>query len=154
MRKSESGGIIKGTLILSISTLVVKFLGLIFKIPIASYLGDEGMGYFNSAYTVFSFFYLICTAGVPKAIMILEGRNREGGAESIRRIKTALLFFGGFGFLCAVFLALFSAPLADFVGSSASKFTLLAVAPSVIFVALGEGVAIYGLLISILILFG
>ena len=68
MKQKGSGGIFRGTLLLSVSTLLIKVLGVIYKIPLASYLGDEGMGYFNSAYTVYAFFYLVCTAGVPKAV--------------------------------------------------------------------------------------
>ena len=66
-KNSEKGGIftgmIGGALSLTVSAVVVKIIGLIYKIPISSILGDEGMGYFNSAYTVYAFFYLLCTAG-------------------------------------------------------------------------------------------
>ena len=46
-------------------------------------LGDEGMGYFNSAYTVYSFFYIIAIAGIPKAISILCAKASDGEAKSI-----------------------------------------------------------------------
>ena len=65
------GGVVGGALSLTLSNLTVKILGLIYKIPLSYLLTDEGMGYFNSAYTVFGLFYLLCTAGVPKGVMIL-----------------------------------------------------------------------------------
>ena len=38
-----------GVLLLTLSTVLVKLIGLFYKIPMLSYLGTEGMGYFNSA---------------------------------------------------------------------------------------------------------
>jgi O-antigen/teichoic acid export membrane protein len=67
----RKNGIIDGAISLTLSTMVVKVLGLIYKIPLSHLLSDEGMGYFNSAYTVFALFYLLCTSGVPKAVMII-----------------------------------------------------------------------------------
>ena len=61
--RDVSQGIISGAVSLTVATLIVKILGVLYKIPLANILGDEGMGYFNSAYTVYSFFYLLCTAG-------------------------------------------------------------------------------------------
>ena len=60
LRKKETliNDILSGAFSLSLSTIIVKILGLIYKIPLAGILGDEGMGFFNSAYTVYSFFYI------------------------------------------------------------------------------------------------
>lgn len=135
--KENKEGMLKGTFVLMVSTLIVKFLGVVFKIPLASFLGEEGMGYFNSAYTVFSFFYLICTAGVPKAIMILESRENKKTEANQDRIKIALWCFGLFGFITSVILFLLSPLFAKLVGSDLSKFTLAVIAPSIFFVAMG-----------------
>ena len=40
---------------LSISAIIVKIIGVAFKIPLTYILGDTGMGYFNSAYTIYGF---------------------------------------------------------------------------------------------------
>ena len=131
-------GILGGTLSLTVSTVMVKLLGLIYKIPLASILGDEGMGYFNSAYTVYSFFYLLCTAGVPKAIMLLiseeDGKGRE---ESQYKIMTvAAVSFGALGVMITLAFALLSGSLSHLIGSSAARFGMIAIAPSIIFVSL------------------
>ena len=69
--KQKSNTLISGAAWLALSTIILKIIGLIYKIPLSYMLGDEGMGYFNSAYTVYVFFYVIGTAGIPKAISIL-----------------------------------------------------------------------------------
>ncbi len=134
--KPPANGIIGGTVSLTISTIIVKLLGVIYKVPLARILGEEGMGYFNSAYTVYAFFYLLCTAGVPKAIMILisEAKAKDGGEEKI--VNTGMRFFlllGGAVSLTFIFL---SAPLSRLIGSSSSRATMLAIAPSIIFISL------------------
>ncbi len=136
--KAIGEGVIKGTLFLTLSTLVVKFLGVIYKIPLSNYLGDEGMGYFNSAYTVFSFFYIICTAGVPKAVMLLTGEARIGKSrkEEERIMKYSLLAFFVLGSFVTLLL-IFTAPyLSALIGSRKATATIITVSPSILFVSL------------------
>lgn len=137
-KREASGGIIGGALSLTVSTVIVKILGLIYKIPISNFLGDEGMGYFNSAYTVYAFFYLLCTAGVPKAIMILvseaKAKGRAVDERNIVRVASLVFLILG-GIVTAVFI-LFSAPLSRFIGNSGARATMIAIAPSIIFISL------------------
>ena len=72
-----------GVVVLALSTFIVKIIGLFYKIPMMAYLGAEGMGYFNSAYTVYTFFYIIGSAGIPKAVSILCAKVNESEAKSI-----------------------------------------------------------------------
>ena len=87
--------LVGGAFSLTLSTIIVKILGLIYKIPLSSLLGDEGMGYFNSAYTVYAFFYLLCTAGVPKAVMILisEAKAKGKDIEADKVVRVASVMF-------------------------------------------------------------
>ncbi len=135
MQKSK---IISGTLSLTISTVIVKILGLIYKIPLANILGDEGMGYFNSAYTVYTFFFLLCTAGVPKAVMILvsEAKALQNPKSEERIIKTASSAFLVLGIIITVLFILLAVPLSKLIGSSKSAATMIAIAPSIIFISL------------------
>lgn len=138
-KENALNGIIGGTLSLTISAIIVKFIGLIYKIPIASLLGDEGMGYFNSAYTVYAFFYLFCTAGVPKAIMILvsEAKTRGRGAEENKILRVALTLFLSIGSILTVILILFSRPIASLIGNNNSYFAMIGIAPSILLVSVG-----------------
>lgn len=131
-------GFIGGTFSLTLSAIIVKFIGLIYKIPICSMLGDEGMGYFNSAYTVYAFFYLLCTAGVPKAVMILISRAKAEGnsidEERIFRVASRLFFIIG-GVITIVFL-LFSGPISVLIGNRGAFLSMLSIAPSIVLVSL------------------
>ncbi len=130
--------IIKGTFSLTLSTVIVKMLGLIYKIPLAALLGDEGMGYFNSAYTVYAFFYLICTAGVPKAVMILTSEARATGEEGLERkiVRVSGRAFLIFGLAVSMAFIIMADPLAKMIGNSKAAFTMIAIAPSIAFISL------------------
>ncbi len=137
-KEKIKNGVIEGTISLTIATVTVKVLGAIYKIPISNILGEEGMGYFNSAYTVYSFFYLLCTAGVPKAIMILIGREyKESANQNERKIlQTAITFYSVLGSIISIIFLVFSKQLAQLIGSHDSYKTMLAIAPSIIFVSI------------------
>lgn len=128
--------LIGGALLLTFSGIIVKLLGLIYKVPLSYILSDEGMGYFNSAYTVYTFFYIICTAGVPKAISILVSEaESEGNISGVRKIYiTAFNLFFIFGILItAVFF--FCAPyISNLIGNKDAILTMLSIAPSIMFV--------------------
>ena len=52
---------------MTVSNLTVKAAGLLFKIPLTALIGETGMGYFNSAYTLFTWLYMLSAAGLPAA---------------------------------------------------------------------------------------
>ena len=129
--KIKSNPMISGALMLTVTTLLVKIFGLIYKVPLSYILSDEGMGYFNSAYSVYSFFYVISTAGVPKAISILTARDeKEQGT-----VKSALSAFLILGLILSFSFFAFSKSFAILIGSEKSYLAMLAISPSVLFVA-------------------
>ena len=58
---TEARGFVSGVLLLSLSTALVKVIGLAFKIPMLALLGADGMGYFNSAYEIYA---LLCVIAI------------------------------------------------------------------------------------------
>ena len=136
VKNKEKNIIIEGAISLTIATVIVKILGAIYKIPISYVLGEEGMGYFNSAYTVYSLFYLLCTAGVPKSIMILCGEFEVEDKKIKSIISTALIFFSIIGLAISILFAILAYPLSNFIGSPNAYFAMLFISPSIFFSAI------------------
>ncbi len=138
--ESKKKSVLSGAVMLTVSALVVKILGLIYKIPLARFLGEEGMGYFNSAYTVYTCFYIIVSAGVPKAITILLARSSIKGNPSDERkiLNTAMKLFFTVGLSLTLLLSVLAGPLSDLIANKGSLYSILAIAPSVLFVAIGS----------------
>lgn len=132
--QGNNGDFLSGVLILSVSAIVVKIIGLIYKIPMLRLLGSEGMGYFNSAYEIYALFCTVSTAGLPVAmsVMISRCRGREGAEERIFKVSLRLfLVLGAVGTLVMLITAY---PLAVFLGGSKCLFSILAISPTVFFI--------------------
>lgn len=127
-----------GTAVLLISAVIVKLIGALFKIPLSSAhcLGDEGFGFFSSAYDLFSPLYSLAMAGLPVAVArtvsehIAAGRYRD--ARLSYRLSRKFFFIAGI-MGTAVFAALVIpfVKLTDATGKTAPA--LFAVAPAVLF---------------------
>ena len=67
-KRSVGRSFFSGVLILTVANVIVKLIGLLYTIPLTNMLGDEGMGYFNTAYQIYSWLYMFSTAGLPVAM--------------------------------------------------------------------------------------
>lgn len=136
MTSSGKKSILNGAISMAAATLIVKIIGVIYKVPLTYILGDEGMGYFNSAYTVYGFFYVISSAGIPKAITMLIARSSDNDGEVIGICRSLFKMFAVVGTaLTAVFIIL-ARPLSLLIGSSGAYPSILVIGPSIFLVTL------------------
>lgn len=134
----QGEGIVRGAISLTLAAVFSKILGLVFKIPLSHILGDEGMGYFNTAYTVYTCFYLICTAGTPKAVSILISRAAaKGSGEEERILRVAFWMFLILGGGMTVLFYWMAPTLSRLVGNASATATMIAIAPTVLFISIG-----------------
>ena len=135
--KASESELVSGALALTVSVFAVKAIGYLYKLPLSFILGDEGMGYFNSAYSVFSFFYMLSLGGVPRAVAVCtaDSRYRYGMQAAQKILDVSLKIFLAIGMSFALLLMLFSDFFAEAIGNSSARFSLLCIAPSLSFVA-------------------
>ena len=134
-----------GVLVLTISNLIIKAIGVLFKIPMNHIVGDQGMGYYSSAYTIYTFFYMVSTAGLPVAISLLVSENRaKGKLNQVKKVfkismilflvvgivGTAIMFFGAHGF-------------AALLKAEPTYFCIVAIAPTLFFICLSSALRGY-----------
>lgn len=139
MKNNNSrSGFFGGALSLTISALIVKILGLVYKIPLMNVLGSEGMGYFNSAYSVYVFFLMVCSAGVPKAVSIMITGNevKDGGRNSVRIFRVCAVCITALGFILAAVMFFGAGAISSAIGNRGARECMLAIAPSLVFVAI------------------
>ena len=134
---NKDKGFINGAFALAFSAILVKICGMFFKVPLSYILTDEGMGYFNSAYTVYSFFYILSSSGVPKAVtMLVTGLRNEGEHQAERAFKITLSLFLKIGLISTVLFLLFASPLSILIGNKSAVYTMIFIAPSLCLVCL------------------
>lgn len=137
LKKGSSNEFTKDAVTLTVSALIVKVIGVIYKVPLSYMLSDEGMGYFNSAYTVFATFYVICAAGVPKAVSILVSEARSLGNialcdKILLRCRRIFVMIGVIFTLLLLFLA---RPLSVLVGNEGAFASVICVSFSLVFIS-------------------
>ncbi len=122
-------------MMLMFAVVLVKVIGLLFKIPLTDMIGAAGRGYFNSAYEIYTPIFAISMAGLPVAVsrMVAEnvalGNYRE--PRMIRKVSQRLfILVGVVGTLILLALAY---PYARFVADERSLPAVLCVAPSIFF---------------------
>lgn len=134
-----------GVLLLTISTISVKAIGLLYKIPMLSYLGAEGMGYFNSAYEIYALFCVIATAGLPVALSVLISAalagNEKARAERIYRV--ALRIFFAIGFLGSLLMVLFARQFCGWIKNENAYFCMLSISPTVFLICIASALRGY-----------
>ncbi len=134
-----------GVLLLTLSTVLVKVIGLFYKIPMLTYLGSVGMGYFNSAYEIYALFCVISTAGLPVALSVLVSASlAKGDGAAVRRIyRGALYVFLLVGALGSVVMLLFARTFCHVIQSERAYACILSIAPTVFFVCVSSALRGY-----------
>lgn len=124
-----------GVLILTVSTVIVKIIGLAYKIPLLSVLGAGGMGYFNSAYEIYALLCGVSTTGMPVAVsMLISAANERGdGACASGVYKTASALMISKGVIFSAALAVFAEPVALAIGNHEAYPAILAISPALLF---------------------
>ncbi|MCQ2456475.1 MAG: polysaccharide biosynthesis protein, partial [Clostridia bacterium] len=134
-----------GVLVLTISNLIIKVIGVLFKIPMNRLVGDQGMGYYSSAYTIYTFFYMVSTAGLPVAISLLVSENRaKGRLKQVKKVfKLSLLLFLIIGFVGAAIMILGAHGFSAMLKSDPSYWCIVAVAPTLFFICISSALRGY-----------
>lgn len=128
----KSNGFISGVLILSLSAVIVKIIGLIYKIPMLRLLGSEGMGYFNSAYEIYTLFLTVATTGLPVAMSVMISSGEGGSAKRV--FSVAIRIFLILGAVGSLVMLIFARPFALYLGEEGARSCIVAIAPTVLLI--------------------
>ena len=91
-QKRKRQSFLHGALILTVSMILVKLIGAMFKIPLTWIITEEGLGYFNTAYHFYSPIHSLATAGFPIAIARMVSENLACGRYADVQIIHSYIF--------------------------------------------------------------
>lgn len=139
--KNSTNLFFSGVLVLTISNLIIKAVGLLFKIPMNHIVGDTGMGYYSQAYTLYTCFFMIATNGLPVALAMMLSESRSKGqlkhAKRIFRICMTLFVIVGFvGMLIMLLGAHWYSK--DVLKSEPTYICIMAIAPTLFFISISS----------------
>lgn len=118
-KKVNNSFLIQGS-ILAIAGVLVRVIGLIYKIPLNNILGREGIGCYGTAYDIYSILLLLSSQSMPLAVSKLVSARlaKNESKNAYKMFKGALIYaiiigflFGGMTYFGADVLAqLFESP--------------------------------------------
>ncbi len=123
-----------GAAILAVGILVVKVIGMFYKIPLTNIIGEQGTADFTNAYNIYTVLLTISTAGLPVAVSkLVSEANAVGRRNQVRKIfrlsLTVFLALGAVSFLIMFFQA---EMLANMMNDDKAAIGIRALAPAVI----------------------
>lgn len=137
MSSDKKQTFMKGALILMIANIIVKVIGAAFKIPLTYLIGEEGMALFSTSYTMYTWLFIMATAGFPVAIsrMISEARVKGNIREVKRIFKVSFKLLLGIGIAGTLLLYFGAGIFARWLKNPDAELGIRAIAPAVLFVA-------------------
>lgn len=141
MLKEKKQSFMQGIITLMFSQVLIKILGLIYKLYLTNKkgFGDTGNAIYNSGFQIYALLLTISSIGVPNAVAkLISEKLSVGDSIGAQKIfKVALAFFSIVGFLGSVLLFFGSEFIANvWLQIPEAKLTLMILAPSIFFVSL------------------
>ena len=98
----------------AVGIMVVKLIGMFYKIPLINIIGDQGSADFNNAYNIYAVLLTISTAGLPVAVSkLVSEANATGRYNQVRRtFRLSLALFLVLGVLSFLIMFFGSTQLA------------------------------------------
>ncbi len=107
-RRRPGGGInflVQGS-ILAAAGIIVRLIGMVYRIPLAKKIGDVGNGYYNAAYSIYSILLIMSSYSLPTAMSkMVSARLAKGQYRTSTKIFRAGMFYAtvaGMAGFCAL----------------------------------------------------
>ena len=80
--------------ILAVTSLLVRVIGLLYRIPMTNIIGDEGMGIYNNTFEVYNIALILSSYSLPMAVskLVAVRRIKKEHKNSYRIFQCALAF--------------------------------------------------------------
>ena len=129
---------LQGTALLAMATAIVKVIGAFYKLPLNAIIGEQGFGYFNTAYEIYNVLLMISTAGLPVAMSrMISQASSLGHYGQVRRVyHTARGIFLGLGIAGSLLMTLFCKQLAVFQNQPDAWFAIGCLGPCVLLICI------------------
>ena len=111
-----------GAAVLAAGIIIVKLIGMFYKIPLSNIIGEQGTADFNNAYNIYSVLLTISTAGLPVAVSkLVSEANALGRYNQVDRVfRVALATFLALGTMSTLIMFFGAGAITELIGSTGS----------------------------------
>ena len=140
-KKLKKESFMGGVLVLMISHILIKILGLIYRVYLTNKqgFGDTGNAIYSSGFQIYALLLTFSSVGIPNAIAKLVSEKLAiGDNKGAHKIfKIAFVTFALIGFTCSLILFLGAEIIAEkWLQIPEAEYSLVALSPSIFFVTL------------------
>jgi len=137
MSKKKSNNFILQGSILAIAGIIVRLIGLLYRVPLTNIIGESGMGVYATAYNVYNILLLISSYSLPVAVSRLVAANLSAGRfKNSRRLFFSALLFAAYSGGLMFFVTLFGAQyFAEMMKMPQAALAIKTLAPTILIMA-------------------
>lgn len=100
MSREKTNFLVQGS-ILAIAGVLVRIIGIIYRVPVNNIIGETGAAYYSAAYNVYSLFLLISSMSMPLAVSkIVSAKLAKGEIKNAYKAFTGAV---GIGLVLGIF---------------------------------------------------
>ena len=134
--KDKKGSFIIQASVLAAASLIVRFIGFLYRLPLTELIGDRGNAIYSAGYYIYTFLLILSSAGLPAAIArLVSTRIAKGEYRNAQKIfRVSMIFAGAAGAIGMLVLFFFAEPIAKMVDSPNSVYCLQTLAPTLLIV--------------------
>ena len=119
--------------ILAMAGILVRIIGMLYRMPLNDIIGKQGNGYYTSAFNVYNILLILSSYSMPVAVSkMIAARIARGEYRNCSRIlKAALIYATVVGGVAAAVLWFGADLFADLIRTPFSRYALKTLAPTI-----------------------
>lgn len=132
-RKQKTANFVIQGSILAMAGILVRIIGMLYRMPLNDIIGKQGNGYYTSAFNVYNILLILSSYSMPVAVSkMISIRMAKGQYKSCSRIlKAALIYATIVGAAASLALWVGADLFAELIKTPLSRFALKALAPTI-----------------------
>ncbi len=113
--------------------IMVRLIGLVYRIPLIGIIGDEGNGYYTSAFSIYSILLIVSSYSLPTAVSKMVSAKIAKGQyrNSVRIYKASLVYAAVVGGIAAGLMWFGADAFAGAMKMPYSSYALRTLAPTI-----------------------
>lgn len=133
MRGGRAANFVVQGSILAAAGILVRIIGMLYRMPLNDIIGKQGNGYYTSAYNVYNILLILSSYSMPVAVSkMISSRLARGEYHNCRRIlKAGLVYATAVGGIAAAVLWFGADLFAELIKTPMSRYALKTLAPTI-----------------------
>ncbi len=135
---SKKNNFIRQGSILALASLIVRFIGFLYRIPLTRMIGDEGMAIYSAGFNIYMLFLIISSQSLPASISKLVSEEiGQGKYYSAHKIfKKTMILSIVIGLISSTVLFFSATFIENIYNIAESRYTIRVLAPTVFIVSI------------------